>query len=116
MSAEVRAWVVLDAEDNTVLVERHRAVALDHAERIDGSRVAPLIMTDLDDVTSGGPEPAAVALRDKRFAVALLTVVGNLMWPEAGMATEAEAEAYAARHNARPTRHAIVVEFLDGVR
>lgn len=44
------AWAVLDANDNLVDVERSRVIALDIAEGLDGHRIAPLVLADLDDV------------------------------------------------------------------
>lgn len=44
------AWAVLDGNDNVVDVERSRVIALDIAEGLDGHRIAPLVLADLDDV------------------------------------------------------------------
>lgn len=44
------AWAVLDGNDTVVDVERSRVIALDIAEGLDGHRIAPLVLADLDDV------------------------------------------------------------------
>lgn len=49
------AWAVLDANDNVVDVERSRVIALDIAEGLDGHRIAPLVLADLDDVEDPAP-------------------------------------------------------------
>lgn len=49
------AWAVLDANDNVVDVERSRVIALDIAEGLDGHRIAPLVLTGLDDVEDPAP-------------------------------------------------------------
>lgn len=48
-------WAVLDAEDRILTLELSRVIAHDIADRIDGSRVAPVTVADLDDIDEDGP-------------------------------------------------------------
>lgn len=48
-------WAVLDAEDRVLTLELSRVVAHDVADRIDGARVAPLTVADLDDIDPNAP-------------------------------------------------------------